>query len=95
MPGQGGDNSGKYIGIGIDGTYSWDGLHQMDQAGENDLSIVQYRTGISAGNRTITLNQIPIDSTNNRTVNVINPNTADDARNRQQATVFIVYEIEA
>lgn len=96
MPGYGSDNSGKYIGIGIDGTYNWDGLHQMDQPYENDLSITQYRTGISSGNRTITLNAIPVDGSSNRTVNVINPNTSDsDTRNRQQATVFIVYEIEA
>ncbi len=96
MPGQGNTNSGMYTGIGIDGSISYDGYASPDVDGQgNFTSMLQYRTGISAGNRTITLQAVPIDGTGNQTVNLINPNSADDVRNRQQATVFIVYEIES
>ena len=90
----GNTNSGIYIGIGIDGSYDFTGYGGTDAAGEGFITIAQPRTGIGSGNRTITLNQIPIDGSANRTFDVVNPNSSDDARNRQQATQFIVYEVE-
>lgn len=95
MPGMNNTNSGDYIGLGIDGTYDYNGQLHVDAATQgNFVTMVQYRTGISAGARTITLNAIPIDGSANRSIDIINPNNSDDVRNRQQGTVFVVYEIE-
>ncbi len=94
MPAYGNTNSGMYIGLGIDGSYNYTGVGMTDVAGEQFLVLNQRRTGISSGSRSITLNQIPIDGTSNQTLNVINPNNSDDVRNQQQATNFIVYEID-
>lgn len=91
---QGNTNSGIYIGIGIDGSYDFTGYGATDLGGENFMVITQKRTGIGSGNRTITLNQIPLDGSSNRTFDVVNPNSSDDGRNRQQAVQFIVYEVE-
>jgi hypothetical protein len=93
MPAQGGDNSGAYLGIGIDGSLDYTGCAQ-DDAAEQVAIFQQVRTGISSGTRTITIRQIPIDGTANRTLNVINPNSSDDTRNRQQETNFIIWEME-
>jgi hypothetical protein len=93
MPAQGGDNSGAYLGIGIDGSMNYTGCAQDDSA-EQQAIFQQVRTGISSGTRTITIRQIPIDGGANRTFNVINPNNADDSRNRQQETNFIIWEME-
>lgn len=94
MPAFAGDNSGMYIGLGIDGSYNYTGVGMTDVQGEQFFVLNQRRTGISSGSRSITLNQIPIDGTSNRTLNIINPNNSDDVRNRQQGTNFIVYEID-
>ena len=94
MPTNGNTNSGMYVGIGIDGSYNFTGYGLTDVAGEGFFVMLQKRSGISSGNRTITLNQIPVDGSANRTVDVVNPNSADDARNQQMGTNFIVYEIE-
>ena len=94
MPAYNGDNSGMYIGIGIDGTYVYTGYGATDTAGENFLVMLQPRSGISAGARTITLNQIPADGSTNRSLNIINPNSNEDVRNRQHGTNFVVYEID-
>jgi hypothetical protein len=93
MPAQGGNNSGAYLGIGIDGTVDYTGCALNDE-GEQQAFFQQVRTGISSGTRTITIRQIPIDGTANQTLNVINPNSSDDARNRQQETNFIIWEME-
>jgi hypothetical protein len=93
MPVMSGDNSGAYIGIGIDGTMDFTGSAQ-DDSGEQTGWYQQVRTGIGAGTRTITLQQIPIDGTSNRTFNIINPNNSEDVRNRQQETNFIIWEME-
>lgn len=94
MPAYAGDNSGMYIGIGIDGSYNFTGFGCTDTPAENFFVMLQKRSGIGSGNRTITLNQIPIDGTSNRTLNIINPNNSEDVRNQQMGTNFIVYEIE-
>ena len=95
MPGMNNTNSGDFIGIGIDGSYDFGGQGNVDANTQgNFVTIVQYRSGVSAGSKTITLNAIPLDGSSNRTIDIINPNNSDDARNRQQATVFVVYEIE-
>jgi hypothetical protein len=93
MPVQGGDNSGAYIGFGIDGVMDYTGCAQSDE-GEQHGIYQQVRTGISAGTRSMTIQAIPIDGTSNRTFNTINPNNSDDARNRQQETNFIIWEVE-
>lgn len=93
MPAQGGDNSGAYLGIGIDGSIDYTGCAQ-DDAAEQAAFFQQVRSGVGSGTRTITIRQIPIDGTANRTLSIINPNNADDTRNRQQETNFIIWEIE-
>ena len=96
MAGQGNDNSGDYIGIGIDGTMSYTGVQNEDVGGSSGNFTVfnQIRTGLSAGNRSMTIQAIPIDGSSNRSVNIVNPNNNDDARNRQMGTTVIIYEIE-
>ncbi|CAB4126641.1 hypothetical protein UFOVP77_9 [uncultured Caudovirales phage] len=96
MPGQGNDNSGDYIGIGIDGTMSYTGVQNEDigTSSGNFTVFTQIRTGISSGSRSMTIQAIPVDGTSNRTVNIVNPNSSDDARNRQMGTSVIIYEIE-
>jgi hypothetical protein len=93
MPVQGGDNSGAYIGFGIDGVMDYTGCAQSDEAEQHGI-YQQIRTGIAAGSRSMTLQAIPIDGGANRTFNVINPNNSDDGRNRQQETNFIIWEVE-
>jgi hypothetical protein len=95
MPGYGNDNSGKYTGISIDGSYDWSGYQHADNAGDNNSMWLQWRTTIfAAGTRTVTINAIPIDGSSNRTVNVVNSNSSDDNRSAQQTTVVVIYEVE-
>ena len=96
MPGFGNTNSGEYIGIGIDGTMAYGGISNVDIGGQsgNFTTFTQIRTGIGSGSRSITIQAIPADGTSNRTVDVINPNSSDDGRNRQLETTFIIYEVE-
>lgn len=98
MPGVGNTNSGDYIGIGIDGTMSYSGVQNFDigasYGGGNGTTFVQKRTGLASGNRSMTIQAIPNDGTANRTVDIVNQNSSDDARNRQMGSVFIVYEVE-
>jgi len=95
MPGYGNDNSGKYFGISIDGTYDYGGMAHNDTAADNTTMFLQWRTTIfAAGSRTVTINAIPLDGTANRCVNVVNPNSSDDSRNAQQTTVVVIYEVE-
>jgi hypothetical protein len=95
MPGWGNDNSGRYFGIGIDGDYDWSGVAHCDNAGDNNTMFTQWRNTIfAAGTRTVTINAIPIDGSANRSVNVVNSNSSDDARNAQQTTVVVIYEVE-
>jgi hypothetical protein len=95
MPGYGNDNSGKYTGIGIDGSYDWSGYGHTDNTGDNNMIWTQWRNTIfDAGTRTVTINAIPIDGTSNRTVNVVNSNSSDDNRSQQQTTVVVIYEVE-
>jgi hypothetical protein len=95
FPGHGNSNSGQYIGIGIDGSISYAGVFHSDTIQENGTYIRQIRTGISAGARTIDLRFNTATGSDGRTVDVINANSSDDVRNRQQATVWTVFEIEA
>ena len=95
MPGWANDNSGKYFGIGIDGTYDYGGMAHNDNPADNTTMFLQWRTTIfAAGSRTVTINAIPLDGGSNRTFNIINPNNSDDGRNRQQETNFIIWEME-
>lgn len=95
MPGYGNDNSGRYFGISIDGSYDWSGVAHSDNAGDNNTMFTQWRNTIfGAGTRTVTINAIPIDGSSNRSVNVVNSNSSDDNRSAQQTTVVIIYEVE-
>jgi hypothetical protein len=98
MPGRGNDNSGDYISIGVDGTNLFSGIQNQDThdtVGTSNHTVFNHvRTGVGSGNRTITVQAIPADGSANRSVNIVNPNSSDDGRNRQMATQFIIYEIE-
>jgi hypothetical protein len=95
IPGQGNDNSGQYFGIGIDGSIDYSGAFHTDENSENATYMRQIRTGISAGARTIDFRMWTATGADGRGINVINPNNSDDVRNRQQGTVWTVFEIEA
>jgi hypothetical protein len=95
MPGWSDTNSGRYFGIGIDGSYDWSGVAHCDGAGDNNTMFTQWRNTIfAAGTRTVTINMIPIDGSSNRSPNVVNSNSSDDGRNAQQTTVVVIYEVE-
>jgi hypothetical protein len=94
IPGHGNDNSGQYFGIGIDGSVNYSGAFHVDENQENGTYMRQIRTGISAGARTIDFRMNTLNG-DGRGINVINPNNSDDVRNRQQGTVWTVFEIEA
>jgi len=94
MPGFGNENSGAYVGIGIDGSMDYYGVAMNDRDGENGMWFNQIRTGVSAGTRTITIQSIPADGGANRPMRIVNPNNSDDVRNRQQETNFIIWEME-
>lgn len=95
IPGHGNTNSGAYFGIGIDGSVDYSGTYHADEAQENGTYMRQIRTGISAGARTIDFRMNSLTGVDGRGIDVINPNNSDDVRNRQQGTVWTVFEIEA
>ena len=88
------DNSGLYIGVGIDGVYDYAGMVKNANSEGNVLVINQRRASIGSAVRTITIRQASANSNSQRPINVINPNANDDARNRQSESTVIIYEIE-
>lgn len=50
-------------------------------------------TGVGAGPVNIVFGWSPEDASDNRDVNIINPNRADDTRNQQAGTVCVIWEI--
>lgn len=96
IPGHGNDNDGNYYFIGIDGVRDFTGIGDMTANSQgHGIVFLQTRTGISAGSRSITFGWQPNDGTANRPSNVYNQNNSDDGRNRQQGSVFHIWEIQA
>jgi hypothetical protein len=96
IPGHGNDNDGNYMFIGIDGSRDFTGIGDMTANSQgHGIVFLQTRTGISAGSHTITFGWQPIDGSANRPTNIINQNNSDDGRNRQQGSVFHIWEIQA
>lgn len=94
-----GDNS-PCAGIAIDNTWSYTGLQYRvsasggyADANHGSFHINQSRSGISAGTRTIEFGWNSSNATAYRLVNVLNPNSTDNAANRQTGTQFHVWEI--
>ena len=88
-------NGGNYLGIRIDSENNFGGV-AIDLTGgdRGGVTILQTRTGLAAGNRTISVYQETGNSTSNLLIPVLNPNSSDDARNQQGASVIRVYEVE-
>jgi hypothetical protein len=88
-------NDGFYLGMGIDGSYNFTGIACSNPgAADNIVRILQVRTGISAGTRTITFRQASADGSANQPMNILNFNSSEDGRNRQSGSQFVLYEIE-
>jgi hypothetical protein len=88
-------NSGNYLGLNIDGSVDWGGGQRSVMGGEyGGWRLFQRRTGLAAGNRTISVYQQPADGNPNVLMPVINPNSSDDGRNRQSTSIMVIYEIE-
>jgi hypothetical protein len=95
VPYWGATNDGFYLGMGIDGTYDWTGIACSNPgASDNIVRILQVRTGISTGSKTITFRQQAIDGSANQPMNILNFNNNEDSRNRQTGSQFVIYEIE-
>ena len=88
-------NGGSYVGINIDGSVNFKGYGRATFSGESGMNtILQKRSGIAAGSRTISVYQDAIDNSANYVIPVLNPNSTDDGRNQQNSSVMVIYEIE-
>ena len=85
------------VGMRLDSTWDYGCAYQYDGAwGTSQTTIVVgqgYWTGISAGSHTMAFGWNPADSSTNRPFAYLNPNSADDSRNRQMVSSIIVYEV--
>jgi len=91
-------NGGSYFKAYVDGETSFASTYGlMDQeTGQNysnGLAIHQAYYGMGTGLHTYTYGWEVRDGTSNAPSTVYNPNSSDDARNRQTGTVFIIYEV--
>jgi hypothetical protein len=66
-------------------------LTYLAQAG--GMQVLQTWTGVSAGTVSISVGWASQNGSNHMPANVYNPNSSDDGRNRQQGTVFTMYEV--
>jgi hypothetical protein len=88
-------NGGNYLGINIDGSVDWSGSAKGVMGGDaGSYRILQRRTGLSSGNRAISIYQQAADGGANMLIPVLNPNSSDDGRNRQNSSIINIYEIE-
>jgi len=88
-------NGGSYVGINIDGSVSFKGYGRATFSGESGMNtILQKRSGLAAGSRTISIYQDSFDNSANYVIPVLNPNNTDDGRNQQNSSVMVIYEIE-
>jgi len=88
-------NGGSYVGINIDGSTNFKGYGRATFSGESGMNtILQKRSGLAAGSRTISVYQDSIDNSANYVIPVLNPNSSDDGRNQQNSSVMVIYEIE-
>ena len=97
VPFQGHTNDGSNMTLTIDGTpyYTGSGESQGGVTGlSQGLVMVNLRvTGVSAGAKSMAFGWSVNDGTSNRNFNVVNQNSSDDGRNRQQGSVFNCWEI--
>lgn len=96
----GNGDSAMAVGMTIDGAWNYTGIHyRTSMAGtygngnHGGCIINQTRTGIGAGTRTIGFGWNSSNGSAYRLWNVVNPNAADDVRNRQTGTQFHIWEI--
>lgn len=93
----GNDNDGQYYFTDISGTRRYDGWSENNYPTYHQyqsISCYQIWTGVSAGSKTFGWGWQPNDGSANRPVNVINVNTSEDGRNRQNGSEFYIFEIE-
>jgi hypothetical protein len=96
IPGHGNTNDVNNWFINIDGTYQYTGTAATDTAAESQsVQVLQVWTGLAAGSHTVTFGWNVGNGTANRDMDVINPNSTDDARYQQNGSVFILTEVIA
>jgi hypothetical protein len=93
VPFAGADNDGLYLNTKIGSTAKYDGVAKSSSAATGHVSISQYWTGLGAGSQSVSTGWASADSSSQRPINVYCPNSTDEARNRQQSIVLIVYEV--
>jgi hypothetical protein len=93
VPFAGADNDGLYLNIKIASTAKYDGIARSSSSAVGNISISQYWTGLGAGSQSVSTGWASADSSSQRPINVYCPNSTDEARNRQQSIVLIVYEV--
>jgi len=93
VPFAGADNDGLYLNIKIASTAKYDGIARSSSAAVGNISISQYWTGLGAGSQSVSTGWASADSSSQRPINTYCPNSTDEARNRQQSIVLIVYEV--
>ena len=95
IPTQAYTNANGYNFVAINGVYSYSGISYAAQTA-SDVGIIvinQVRTGIGSGTVSVAWGWSSADSTSNRPYNVINPNSTDGTRLRQNATSFTISEV--
>jgi len=90
-------NGGAYMFIDIGGTKKYDGIVDTGGSTNDTLGVIfnQEWTGLAAGNHTIGIGWNTNDGTANYPFERVHPNSSDDARNRQQASVWNLWEVKA
>jgi hypothetical protein len=87
-------NGGEYGFIAIGNSKYYGGIQNNYGAPEGSVTIGQYYlTGIAAGTYNFAWGWQPIDGNSNRWFGVVNTNSSEDSRNRQNFTQVIITEL--
>jgi len=92
-------NTGYYFNGYIDAQNSWYSTvgvgeaESADRGSGNCANWIQTFYGVTAGSHTYYRGVRSRDGSSNKPMNVYQPNSSDDARNRQQGSVIVIMEI--
>jgi hypothetical protein len=88
-------NDGHYMYLEIDGVRDYTGIVKPYIAGTAaaTFSLHQIWTGLSSGTKTVKLGWSAIDGSSNQAFGVWNPNSSDDARDRQTGSNITFFEV--
>ena len=93
IPYRSSDNGGDYLRNVIGSTANYAGFSRSVGAENNIAAFTQYWSGIGSGSQTFYTGWSTADGSSQRPINIYCQNSTDEARNRQQSIVVVIYEV--